>query len=105
MSRPSAWWFHGSHGGTPFSVVGFLLENPTEMDDFGGPPFPYAPCVQYLSTFGIIWAMFGSDVGKYSIHGAYGILRTRTKCVPNSQKTLGSIGEDLWSRFDGEFET
>ena len=30
---------------------------------------PYAPCMVYLST---CWPLFGVNVGKYSIHGAYG---------------------------------
>ena len=36
--------------------------------------FPYAPCIVYLPTFGYIWAICGVNVGKYSIHGAYGYI-------------------------------
>ena len=32
--------------------------------------FPYAPRIEYLSY---IWAIFGVNVGNYSIHGASGV--------------------------------
>ena len=35
--------------------------------------YPDAPCVEYLPTFGWFLLIFGVNVGKYSIHGAYGI--------------------------------
>jgi hypothetical protein len=35
--------------------------------------YPYAPCIVYLYIFIYIWAICGVNVGKYSIHGAYGI--------------------------------
>ena len=33
---------------------------------------PDAPCMEYLPLFTYIWAIFGINVGKYSIHGASG---------------------------------
>ena len=33
--------------------------------------YPDAPCMAYFYTY--IWLIFGVNVGKYSIHGAYGI--------------------------------
>ena len=35
-------------------------------------PVPYAPCMVYLPTLG---SFFRADVGKYSIHGAYWIIK------------------------------
>ena len=37
--------------------------------------FPYSPCVVYLHIFTYIWVIYGGNVGKYSIHEAYGIYR------------------------------
>ena len=34
---------------------------------------PDAPCMEYLTTFGIILIIFGVNVGKYLIHGASGL--------------------------------
>ena len=40
---------------------------------------PYAPCMEYLPTFTIIYPKNHPNVGKYTIHGSYGnmlLLRT-----------------------------
>ena len=41
------------------------------MDYF---PIPYAPCMEYLSTF-IIYPINEPNVGKYTIHGAFGYIQ------------------------------
>ena len=54
--------FPGEVEGKTLGVMGWVLSNPR-------PHTPYAPCIEYLPP---IWAIFGVNVGKYSMHGAYG---------------------------------
>ena len=35
--------------------------------------YPYAPCVVYIYIHIYIWLIFTVNVGKYSIHGSYGL--------------------------------
>ena len=35
--------------------------------------YPFAPCMVYLPVFTYIWVIFRANVGKYSIHWAYGL--------------------------------
>jgi hypothetical protein len=46
--------------------------------------YPYAPSMQYLPTFTIIYPINEPNVGKYTIHGASGI------CVEKSNKATGA---------------
>ena len=35
--------------------------------------YPDAPCMEYLPTFGEKWLHSRGNVGKYSLHGAFGL--------------------------------
>jgi hypothetical protein len=58
--------------------------------------FPYAPCIVYLPTFGYIWAICGVNVGKYSIHGAYGIGKhLRFGCTNQCRSVRSALSRNL----------
>ena len=42
---------------------------------------PYAPCMEYLPTF-IIYPINEPNVGKYTIHGAFGYIQPLTMIEP-----------------------
>ena len=46
-----------------------------------GDPIPYAPCRVYLPTILQNWVIYGVNVGKYTIHGAYGIVITMKRNI------------------------
>ena len=64
---------------------------------------PDAPCMEYLPLFTYIWAIFGINVGKHSIHGASGhanlinpsairqlLVGRKPSCGPNRIPKIGS---------------
>jgi len=55
---------------------------------------PKAPCREYLPTFPLECAHFSPDVGKYSIHGAFGVKHSEQKSFFNHH--LVSRQNPLW---------
>ena len=57
-----------------------------------GYPYPDAPCMVSLPTFAPKIVHFGANVGKYTIHGAYGI----------PPKPLPPLSFEAWQLGEGQ---
>ena len=64
--RTKTWWFPNGKNWTTGEPVPKMIYIHAQI-------FPDAPCIVYLPTFGSFWLIYGVNVGKYSIHGAYGM--------------------------------
>ncbi len=75
----------------PFLEFQRLQQYPQEVQRPNLCPFPDAPCREYLPTLGEKWPHSRANVGKYSIHGAFGISSGKSLLHGSSQRPAKTI--------------